>query len=378
MPKKPYVAGIALAAIVIIPLFVILMVRGGRDGRPTAPPTETVRRPAPTSSDPAGGETPREAGRAAPVPAPSAASDPKAFAALMRETVLQGGDLEALLAGAEGDLSAAIRAYLDLVKREEELRDHAKMTQSLASLPDPSGDILRYCQKQLVDEERPVLKLILAQILEERADESSIGAFREVLDQYWYAENPAEAWGVLRSSLRGLGKIGSEKARGELWERFWKARTDELKSEVLRALAVQMDMDVITGIRGVIGNTDVPEEIRIGAVDALASGLEGDRDRADAVMTSVYGLVKDDQIRAEVVKSMAELGGREGMKFVGDRLLDYSESETVKLAAVFALHHYGNRDSLDLMKRAITRERGTHLAVLAQEAADAIRARIGE
>lgn len=375
MLKKPFVLGVILAIVIVVPLLVIIMVRRGRA---VPPPLETAgHSDAGPREDIDTGATPEVDRPVGPAARPIG-KEARALAAAIREAVLKGEDLEALLAGAGGDLAEAIRAYLDLVRQEEELQSHAKMIQALADLPDPSGDVLRFCQEGMVSEDRTVLKMIMAQILEARADESCIGAFHDVLEQYWYLENPLEGWGVMRASLRGLGKIGSKEAREELWEKFWKAPNEELAGEVLSSLTLRMDQDVIKGIRGVIKSSEVPEEVRIGAVGTLAAGMKADRKETDTVMISVYGDVDEDVVRAQVIKSAAETGGRVGLEFVADRMLDYTESDEVRLAAIFALHHYGDRDSLDFLQRVIVRERGTQLAILAKEAVEAIRQRVGE
>ncbi|MCZ6601420.1 MAG: hypothetical protein O6952_00275, partial [Planctomycetota bacterium] len=219
MRTKPFLAGIFLATLAMIPILIFTRKAPEEtktDGSSSDTPVDPSLQDEGIWTEPTGSNGDQETPSAELI----AGMGAKQIALALRVVVLQGGDPAELLLAAGDEEAEAIRAYLALIRDENDLRLFAKLTQSLGSLSDPEGDILSYCQKELVADDRPIMKLILAEILEGRPDEASIGPLRQVLDQYWDSENPDEGRGVMRSALQSLGKIDSEAARQEIWRRF--------------------------------------------------------------------------------------------------------------------------------------------------------------
>lgn len=376
---KPFFAGAILAAMVLLPLMLLIKTRGG-GGPDETPPVVTLPREA---------TPPQEEVEAVRAPSqrvavermeiePVTDIDTKRLAVDLRDAVLSGGDVAAVLKESEGREAEVMRAYLTLLRDEGDLRRFAKLTQSLSSLPDPDGIVLRYCQAEVVVEERPIVKLILSEVLEARPDKGSIGPLRDLLNQYWYSENPDEAFGLLRTSLRGLGRIDSEAARDEIWKRFHGAPTDKLKSEALGALAMRLDDDVVSDLQEVMGNGLLSEEVRLGAARALARGMRETPGELGVDLGKVYASVGDHGVRAEFIRSAAETGKRRGLGFVEARLLDPGEDQEVRMAAVLALHHYGDDHSLEALATLTEGKGNGLLASHARAAVEAIRRRSGE
>lgn len=379
MLGKPFVAGIILASVASVPVILLVWTRGqevSEEGPKSAGTPGVGRAVAGPRRAPARG--PRVSRKASPTPSSPAGATARALAARLREAILAGGDVASVLVDAKGQESEAMRAYLSLIHSESDLRLFAKLTHSLAGLPDPSGDILAYCQREAVEEDRPIVKLLLVQILEGRPEEGSIPALREVLNQFWHSEDAQEGWSVLRAALRGLGKIDSGVAREEVWKRFWAAPTDDLKSEALSALALRMDDTVIDGIQNVIANSTLPEEVRIGAVQALATGLKNRPSTVVEVLETAFNQVEAVAIRAELIRTAAESGERPGLGFAEDRLTDTREAREIRLAAALALRHYGDERSLVSLNHVANLPGDSRLSALCRAAAEAIRRRSGD